>query len=83
MGKVLKVPLVLEPQPEGGYTVTSPIIPEMVTEGDTVEEVLAHVQDALAAAVELYEDLGRPIPASLQQASGQAPIWFETLLATP
>ena len=33
-----KVPLVLEPQPEGGYTVTSPLLPELVTEGDTLDE---------------------------------------------
>jgi hypothetical protein len=24
-----KVPLLLEPQPEGGYTVTSPLLPEL------------------------------------------------------
>jgi antitoxin HicB len=36
-----KIPLVLTPQPEGGYTVTSPLLPELVTEGDTVEEAMA------------------------------------------
>jgi len=45
---VYKIPLVLTTQPEGGYTVTSPALPELITEGDTVEEALAHVQDALA-----------------------------------
>lgn len=55
-----KVPLILSPQPEGGFTVTSPLLPELVTEGDTVDEALANVQDALAAVVEAYEDLGRP-----------------------
>jgi antitoxin HicB len=57
-----KVPLVLSPQPEGGYTVTSPLLPELVTEGDTAEEALANVRDALAAVVEAYEDLGRTLP---------------------
>ena len=51
-----KIPLVLEPQPEGGFTVTSPLLPELLTEGDTVEEALANVQDALAAVIEAYED---------------------------
>ncbi len=41
---ILKVPLVLAPQPEGGYTVTSPVLPELVTEGDTVEEVMENVR---------------------------------------
>jgi antitoxin HicB len=57
-----KIPLILEPQPEGGYTVTSPLLPEVVTEGDSMEEAFANVKDALAAVVEAYQDLGRPIP---------------------
>jgi antitoxin HicB len=65
MTHVYKIPLVLTTQPEGGYTVTSPALPELITEGDTVEEALAHVQDALAAVVELYEDLGKPLPNTI------------------
>ena len=43
---IARIPLVLDPQPEGGYTVTSPLLPELITEGDTVEECLANAQDA-------------------------------------
>lgn len=57
-----KIPFILSPQPEGGYTVTSPLSPEPVTEGDTVDEALANVRDALAAVVEAYANLGRPLP---------------------
>jgi len=46
MSTIYKIPLLLEPQPEGGYTVTSPSLSELVTEGDTVAEALHHVQDA-------------------------------------
>ena len=56
MAKLYKLPLVLTPQPEGEYTVTSPVIPELITEGDTAEEVMENVRDALTAALELYED---------------------------
>ncbi len=59
-----KIPLVLTPQAEGGYTVTSPLVPELVTEGDTVEEALANVRDAFAAVIETYQDLGRALPQS-------------------
>jgi antitoxin HicB len=38
MGTIYKLPLVLEPQPEGGYTVTCPVLPELITEGDSVQE---------------------------------------------
>ena len=41
---------------------TSPALPELFTEGDTRAEAIANVQDALAVAMELYEDKGRPLP---------------------
>ena len=59
-----KVPLLMTPQPEGGYTVTSPLLPELITEGDSIRDVMENVTDALAAVVELYEELGRPLPPS-------------------
>jgi antitoxin HicB len=49
-------------QPEAGYAVTRPALPELITDGDTVEEALAHALDALAAIVKLYEDLRKPFP---------------------
>ena len=66
MSRVYKLPLVLEQQPEGGYTVTCPLIPELVTEGETIQEAITNSGDALAAVIELYQDLGRPLPAALQ-----------------
>lgn len=81
MTHIYKLPLVLTPQPEGGYTVTSPVLPELVTEGDSMEEALDHLRDALQAVVEIYEDLNRSFPANLIQDSQNAPIRFEYLLA--
>ena len=57
-----KVPLLMTPQPEGGCTVTSPLLPELITEGDSIRDVMENVTDALAAVVELYEELGRLLP---------------------
>jgi len=57
MAEVFKIPLILTPQPEGGFTVTSPVLPELVTEGDTLEEAVDNVQDAIGAVLEIYEDL--------------------------
>jgi antitoxin HicB len=75
--------LVLAPQPEGGFTVTSPLLPELVTEGDSVDEALANVKDALGAVVELYQDLGRPLPANSRVLDSNAPVWLETVVSTP
>jgi antitoxin HicB len=55
-----RLPLVLEPQPEGGYVVTCPLVPELLTEGDTVQEARQNANDALEAVIEAYEDLGAP-----------------------
>jgi antitoxin HicB len=60
-----RVPLLFTPQPEGGFTVTSPILPELVSEGDTLDEAFVNAQDSFAAVVELYADEGRALPAGL------------------
>ncbi len=57
-----RVPLVFTPQPEGGYTVTAPVLPELLTEGDTLEEAQANVQDAFEAVKEIYAEEGRSLP---------------------
>lgn len=78
-----KIPLILAPQPEGGYTVTSPMLPELLTEGDSVEEALENVKDAWAAVVELYQDLGRQLPRNAELADVDQPVWLETLVGVP
>lgn len=70
---IYEIPLVFESQPEGGFTVTSPVLQGLVTEGDTVEEALANVGDAMAALREAYEELGRQLPASLQVSEASGP----------
>ncbi|MBI2924005.1 MAG: type II toxin-antitoxin system HicB family antitoxin [Planctomycetes bacterium] len=41
--------LELEPAEEGGYVVTSPINPELITEAESVEEAFEMARDALQA----------------------------------
>jgi antitoxin HicB len=78
-----RVPLVFTPQPDGGYTVTSPVLPELLTEGDTLEEAQANVQDAFEAVVELYADEGRSLPASISVPASGELIWSEALVGIP
>lgn len=60
-----RVPLVFTPQSEGGFTVTSPVLPELVTEGDTIQEGLANARDALSAVIEIYAEQGRALPSGI------------------
>lgn len=80
MPRVYRVPLVLAPQEEGGYTVTSPLLPGLVTEGDSVEQALENVKDALRATLELYGDTGRPVPSGLVQDPEAGALQFDLLV---
>jgi len=75
-----KLPLVLDPQPEGGWTITCPILPGLVTEADTVEEIYSNVTDAIEALLEGYEELGQPIPEALRPVRPTEPFMADTLI---
>lgn len=77
-----RLPLVFHPQPEGGFTVTSPVLPELVTEGDSLEEAQANVQDAFDAVVELYSEQGRSLPVSIFVPDSGEVIWSEALVGS-
>ena len=51
-----------EPQPDGGWTVTFPDVPEAITQGDTEEEVAAMAEDALVTALSFYTDESQQLP---------------------
>jgi antitoxin HicB len=55
--------VVLEPQQGGGFTVLVPALPEVVTEGDTEQEALAHAEEAIRAVLEYRRDHGLLIPS--------------------
>jgi antitoxin HicB len=78
-----RVPLVFTPQPEGGYTVTSPVLPELLTEGDALEQAQANVRDAFEAVVELYADQGRLLPESISLPPQGEVVWSDALVGSP
>jgi antitoxin HicB len=81
MSHIYKLPLVLEPQLEGGYVVTCPLLPGLITEGGDVQDALHNANDALAAIVEAFKELGQPLPSALQPAQENAAILIDTILA--
>ena len=62
MAKTMKYSVVLEPQPEGGFTVLVPALPEVVTEGDTEDEALRMASEAIRLALDYRKDNGLDIP---------------------
>ena len=58
----VEVPLEVKALSEGGFRVTSPMLPELVAHGDTREDALQNAQAALGAVLDLYEELGKPLP---------------------
>jgi antitoxin HicB len=78
--KLYSVRLYLEPNPGGVYTVTSPDVPGLVTEGSTPEEILHNVQDALDALVEAWQELGMETPSALRPTLTDRPQTVEMLV---
>jgi len=54
--------VVFEPAEEGGYVVTVPALPGLVTEGDTLAEAHAMAADAIRCYLETLQADGEEIP---------------------
>ncbi len=54
--------ILFEPAEEGGYVVTCPALPGLVTEGETLEEARVMAKDAIRAYLESLRKDGLPIP---------------------
>ncbi len=52
----------LLPEPEGGFTVRVPALPEVVTYGESHEEALANAREAIEAVLDVYRQDGIDIP---------------------
>jgi antitoxin HicB len=79
--KMHKIRLLLEPNPGGVYTVTSPDVPGLVTEGSTPSEIMGNVQDALDALQEAWQDMGIEPPPALRIEEPDQPRTVEMLVA--
>ena len=72
MNRNLEYPVLIGPLPPkdgGGFLATAPELPGCMSDGDTPEEALANVKDAVDAWIEEARRLGRPVSDPL--APGQ------------
>ena len=65
----LKLTAVFEPAPEGGYTCHFEELPEIFSEGETVEGAKANLLDALTQVMEYHREEARknPVPGATRE----------------
>jgi predicted RNase H-like HicB family nuclease len=58
----MKYTVVLERESDGGYVVSVPVLPGCVSQGDTRDEALANIREAMELYLEDCRLAGDPIP---------------------
>jgi predicted RNase H-like HicB family nuclease len=58
----MRYTVVLEHEEDGGYVASVPALPGCVSEGDTRDQALANIREAIELYVEDCRDAGDPIP---------------------
>lgn len=61
-GAKMKYKVVLEPQEEGGYTVYVPSLPGCVSQGETTEEAMTNIREAIEVYLESLKARRIPMP---------------------
>jgi antitoxin HicB len=56
----------LQPEPEGGYTITVPSLPGCISFGETFEEAIEKIKDAMEGWLKVAREEGIPIPKQLE-----------------
>jgi len=54
--------VILEQEPDGGYVVSVPALPGCVSQGDTREEALQNIKEAIELYREDCIEAGEPVP---------------------
>jgi len=63
----MKYAILIEPQEEGGFTVTVPDLPGCVSQGGTREECRRNIAEAIEGWIETARSHGWPIPKPQSQ----------------
>ncbi|MBN1992573.1 MAG: type II toxin-antitoxin system HicB family antitoxin [Anaerolineae bacterium] len=62
----IRLNLELNPGTDQVYTITSPDVPGLITEGSTPEDIQRNVQEALEGLIMAWKELGKEPPPALQ-----------------
>ena len=61
-GPAMKFTVILEPEAEGGYSVICPAVPGCVSQGDSLDEALANIRQAILLCLEVRREDQAPLP---------------------
>jgi predicted RNase H-like HicB family nuclease len=64
MPRRLSYKVVLEPSKDGGYSVYVPSLPGCVSEGDSYQEALDNIREAIRGWLDVAQEFGDDIPTS-------------------
>ena len=56
----------LQPEPEGGYTVTVPSLPGCISYGKTFEKAMEMIKEAMTGWLDVAKEEGVPIPEQFE-----------------
>ncbi|WP_440409729.1 type II toxin-antitoxin system HicB family antitoxin [Neorhizobium petrolearium] len=59
----------LSPEDGGGFLATVPDLPGCMSDGETPQEAISNVQDAIESWIEAAHDMGRDIPPPSKRAA--------------
>lgn len=68
--KVLDFKVILEPDETGGYIVTCPAIPGCYSQGDTIEQALKNIKEAIELCIEDMRANREKIPDTTKELVG-------------
>ena len=58
----MKFTVVLSPEADGGYSVVCPAVPGCVSQGDSLDEALANIREAILLCLEVRKEEAQPLP---------------------
>lgn len=67
----MKFTVILEPEADGGYSVICPAVPGCVSQGDSLEEALDNIREAILLCLEVRAEERMPAPVETPEVIAQ------------
>ena len=65
----MRYTVLMDKNERGGYTVTVPSVPGCISQGETWEEALKNIEEAIAGYIETLKILKKPVPVEVKGQS--------------